>query len=707
MALGQMVSPGVYSRIIDLSEYLQDIPGTVGFLPILSKRGPDNKLVFVSSNEQFRKLYGDPNILDYGKDFGQGPYVAAKHLGVSSHLYVLRALPTDATYSHLFIGMQVGDYTVTNSSSTSTWSLQRLEMAPFYSNGIDLPSQNHVQELDTMLADGYKVGNDQQGVLMYFRGLGRGASYNDFAIRLTRHTNSEMFGVYVLDIYETQSDGDDVIVESFNVSFDPDMTDDSGDSIFIEDVVNKYAKNIRCVVNREALHNLELFKQDFYRNDPTLPSTVTQYNVYDENGQKTDLGFKAIVIENASLDYTYATSILESALATLAIARALPTTTVNEIVARNEAVSLALIALSEARSEVSAAKTVLEDAYQLDIMNLGDADSDPDNGIQPWHLNEGSEGSLVYKDQETGKIKVSSEEATQVLAEAYLGMLTKPDNPIRRNGDYLQYVDEVFDMDWIYFSLVYDAGYARDIKDAAFTLVNTYRRDCMLISDCGDNIDYQDVEDYVGGNPSLNSGSMWNSKYVARYEPYSRIYDAYTGRDLWLTPVYHMAEMIPLNDRLYEIWYASAGFNRGTIDTIKELRWSPKLGERDKLYLSQVNPIVHFPQGYTVWGNLTTQKRPTALQDVNVMRLVLYIKRALEQYCKYFIFEFNDAVTHEQIKRGIIPFLDTIKSRRGLVDFSVEVGATDWEFKNKVCHVNVTLTPMKVIEKIELNLFIK
>jgi len=295
------------------------------------------------------------------------------------------------------------------------------------------------------------------------------------------------------------------------------------------------------------------------------------------------------------------------------------------------------------------------------------------------------------------------------LGEAYMGLLQKPDNEARSDGTWplVAYVDEVFDLDWIYFSLVYDAGYDPDVKDAAKTLTDVYRRDCMLISDVGDNIEYQDVEDYVGGNPAMPSGRLWNSRYVARYEPYSRIYDVFTGRDLWITPVYHMAQIIPLNDKLYELWYAPAGFNRATIDSIKELRWSPKLGERDKLYLLQVNPIVHFPEGYTVWSQLTTQKRPTALQDVNCMRLVLYIKRALEQFCKYFIFEFNDAITHEQIKRGIIPFLDRIKARRGLVDYSVDVGADEYEFKNKICHVNVYLTPMKVIEKIELNLYVK
>jgi len=735
MAMGQMISPGVYTKIIDLSEYLQDIIGTVGFIPILSKRGPDNKLVLVTSNEQFYTTYGQPNILDYGKYFGQGPYIATQHLGVSSHLYVLRALPTDATYSHVVIGMQEQDYILntTYSSSSAGIPLSRLTMVPLFLDGQNHPYTGHatneypstvdVYILDTVLntadTEGYMNPDLTGGVgvvhgmLMYFRGLGRGGSYNDFAIQLTRHVNSELFGIYVLDIYETRADGSDVIIESFNVSFDPDVIDQGGDSLFIEDVVNKFSANVRCKVNREALHELELYKMDFYKNDPTLPEDATQYIVLDENGQKTDLGFKAAVIEFASLDYTYAQHILDMTLQDLTIARAMPTSTTQEIIDRNKAVTAALLEVSTARAAVDTAKATLEDAYQLDIMNLGDADPSV-AGVQPWHFREGSEGSLLYNDKATGKVQVSYPEAVHLLVEAYSGLLKKADlelivDPVTGNARAPKdvYVDEIFDLDWIYFSLVYDAGYDPDVKDAAYTLCNTYRRDCMLISDCGDNMDYQDVEDYVGGNPAIPSGRPWDSRYVARYEPYSRIYDKFVGRDLWVSPVYHMAQSIPLSDSLYEIWYAVAGLNRGMLESIKELRWSAKLGERDYLYLLQVNPIVHFPQGYTIWGNLTTQKRPTALQDVNVMRLVLYIKRALEQFCKYFIFEFNDQTTWNQIKVGITPFLDAIKSRRGLVSYSVEVGATDYEFKSKICHVNVTLTPMKVIEKIELNLYVK
>ena len=775
MAMGQMISPGVYTRIIDLSEYLQDVPGTIGFLPFLSRKGEDNHLNFIASNEQFRNQYGDPNILDYGKAFGQGMYVAYNHLTVSSNLYCLRPLPDDAIYSHLYLGLQqvITNYSETVSSSSLPTPMTSLNLCPLYFDGlwhvtgkgydlgyslppsgipddtkydiyghidptgetasergfcVEYPTMNSVYELDTIFSD-YSEDNTSEtyapttdlmypaltggtgvpdGILCYFRGLGRGDFYNNYAIRLTRMVNNELFGVYTLDIYETQKDGDDMIIESFIISWDQNKVDDSGESMFIEDVVNKFSKNVRCKVNPRALIVMKSYMMDYYKNDPTLPSDVApEYEVLDEHGIKTDLGFKATMILLAQDDYTYAQFQLNEALDVLSAARQLPSSSEAEIRVRNEAIVAAINTLACAREYYNLAKRNLNNTMLMDMFELSDQNTE--TAIKdPYHLLEGSEGSLVEIDKTTGKRQIQYDIAKQTLYEAYTGLLSKCDVAVREGYTYKQlFVDEVLDLDTMYFTLVYEAGYPADVKAAALNLTSKLRMDCFLISDCLDNQDLDDVIAYVGGDPlSSGEGYIWNDKYAARYNPYSKIYDSFTGRDLWITPVYHIAQLMPLNDRMYELWYATAGFNRGLVENIKELRWSPKQGERDQLYLMQVNPIVKFTNGYTIWGNLTTQKKPSSLQDVNVMRLVLYIKRALEQYCKYYIFEFNDSITHERIKGGIIPFLDRIKKGRGLVSFSVEVGATEWEFKNKICHVNVHLTPMKVIEKIQLDLYI-
>lgn len=889
--MATMISPGVYTNIIDLSEYLEEVPGTVAFMPFLSRRGPDNKLVYTTTQQDFAERYGEPKLSDYGKDFGQGPYVIWNHLAVSSNFYTLRCLPDDAQYAHLMVGMQqvetvmakepatavavlkngvideikvtsggVGyddntipeikingvvipagteeeqgsstepfvDVTVTGGRVTSIKLFnydeqfeeaprvtvetpaeeiqRRLEMTPIYFDGrtmsypgkgedfsavvdkvneetgaievvrvinrgnggynrdmielyvkdstgegaqllpeVDLgkitwvdvinggtgyqvgdvidvnqtpqeihwPTINHVKELnqffnDAIQANAHKWINPattggtgpDYGFLMYFRAVGRGDYYNGLSITLTRNPNPNYFGQYELAVYEQEEDGDTTEMERFQVSFDPNATDVDGDSMFIEDVVNRFSKRIICKVSREALDTLDRYKDDFYRGYEGLPDWI--YELYpsrknDTENPKKD-GYKQLLVERAQQAVLNCEDKLEEALNELSTARKRPSETAKEIIERNTAISEALSDITEARENLSVARQNLADAQECDIMDFGDIDATTDLSL-PIPLKEGSEGSLTYMDQRTNNKIVDKQIATQVLADGYLGLLTKPDNEPRSDGTYPNrvYCDEMLDLDWIYFSIVYEA-YPMNVKYAAMELASTYRRDCMLFTDCGDNIDYEDLTNFPG--------LSWSTRYAARYDGYSKIYDAINGVDIWISPIYHMANIIPMTDLTTAQWYAPAGFNRATINTIKELRWSPKQGERDALTLMQVNPIVHFPQGYTVWGQKTTQKRPSALQDVNCMRLVLYIKRALENYCKYYIFELNDSNTHEAIKNEIASFLSHIASRRGLKSYSVDVGCTEYEFKNKICHVNVSLTPMRVIEKIELNLYI-
>lgn len=305
----------------------------------------------------------------------------------------------------------------------------------------------------------------------------------------------------------------------------------------------------------------------------------------------------------------------------------------------------------------------------------------------PVYLRNGSSGSLFNS---SGFL--NTEVAKQIITRAYNGTLLKT------NGTILY---DVLDTDDYYFNIVLDGGYPTDVKIAGIYTLVTTRRDCVGIIDNGDNSTPE------AALSKRNNVHTFNTRYLALYEPYSKIYDSFTGRDIWITPVYHMANLIPYTDNVTNVWWAAAGFNRGTVPTIKELRFSPLLGDRDRFYLAQINPIVKFNVGYTVWGQLTTQKRPSALQDLNIVRLILYCKRALEQYCKYYIFELNDNETWQSVKQDISSFLREVQSERGLYSFDVEVGATDYELKSKQFHVNVTLVPTRVVEKINLNFYIK
>jgi hypothetical protein len=560
------VAPGVFTKIIDLSEYVAGVPSTIGFLPIICEQGEDNKLI-ATNGKDFYIDFGEPNINYAGKDYGQGPYIASSFLKESDALYVIRCLPSDADYSNLVVyaepGSQLGEDTTSDISASSVSAI------------------NTSGELDTL------IGTDSTACVLFY-GIGRGDYYNNYQIKIGKHSNPQLSDpetiggydlVYIVDIYIRQSEDDEEgqpqyeIIESYEVSFNPYRLDESGENMFIGEVINRYCRFIKCKYNElnctRAIANQADFSQPFVSG--------------------------------------------------------------------------------------------------------------------PINLAEGDTGTLFDANGLDGDV------ATQILGKAYQGILPKTTTG--------QYVDEVLDTDNYYFTIVLDGGYPTDIKTSINTLVRT-RLDCVALIDNGDNATVADavsarVEDHT-----------FNTRYMALYEPYNKIFDVYTGKDIWISPIYHLANIVPYTDNIAEVWTAPAGTNRATIAAIKDLRFSPRIGERDTFYLNQINPIVKFSMGNVVYSQLTTQKRPSALQDLNIVRCVLYIKRALEQFCKFYIFEYNDSATWSKISNEINAFLKVVQSSRGLYSYGLEVGANEYELKSKKIHVNVTLNPTRVIEQIHINFFI-
>ena len=552
------VSPGVYTKIIDLSEYLQSVPSTIGFIPIISEKGQDNTLVFTNAKD-FYLDYGNPNINYVGKTYGLGPYVCDSFLRESDALYVIRCLPDDASFANLLISTEPHGGLGLDSTADITAST----VAGLLTTG----------EIETMMST-----SDTACVIFY--GVGRGDWYNNFKIKISENANPEKVGIYVVDIYQKQSTTDIngnpqyEIIHSLEVSFDYRQFDSSGETIFIEDVVNRYSRYIKCVANKDVCLQAVNDGADF--SQPFLAGEIAQAegscgSLFDSNG------------------------------------------------------------------------------FVVDVV------------------------------------------ATQILAKGYEGTLE------RQNG--VDTITELYDGDSVYFSIVFDGGYPDDVKTSIETLVAT-RKDCIAFVDNGDNFTT------TAAKAARDSVHTFNTYLMALYEPYNKVYDSWTGRDIWVTPIYHIANVVPRTDNVAELWYAPAGFNRATLSKIKELRFSPLQGDRDQFYLKQINPIVKFSVGYTVFGQLTTQKRPSALQDVNIARLVLYCKRALEQFCKYYIFEMNDSITWGAVSIEVNRFLKDVQNRRGLYSYAVSVGATDYELKTKQFHVNVTLNPIRVAERINLNFYI-
>jgi phage tail sheath protein FI len=163
-----------------------------------------------------------------------------------------------------------------------------------------------------------------------------------------------------------------------------------------------------------------------------------------------------------------------------------------------------------------------------------------------------------------------------------------------------------------------------------------------------------------------------NSNYVAMYWPWVLINDSDLGRAVWVPASTVVPSVYAFNDRVAAPWFAPAGLNRGGIDVA--IRTERKLDQsnRDTLYDANINPIASFPNlGVAVYGQKTLQKKASALDRVNVRRLLIAAKKFVASTSKYLIFENNTAATRNRFLSIVNPYFDNVQQRQGLYAFKV------------------------------------
>ena len=163
-----------------------------------------------------------------------------------------------------------------------------------------------------------------------------------------------------------------------------------------------------------------------------------------------------------------------------------------------------------------------------------------------------------------------------------------------------------------------------------------------------------------------------DTNYAATYYPWVKIVDRNTNLPVWVPPSVVLAGTIAFTDKVAHEWFAPAGLNRGGLTTVLEAQSRLTHSERDELYEDRVNPIASFPgQGVCVWGQKTLQGRPSALDRVNVRRLLIRLKKFIASSSRYLVFEQNTAGTRNRFLNIVNPFLESVQSNSGLSAFRV------------------------------------
>jgi hypothetical protein len=231
------------------------------------------------------------------------------------------------------------------------------------------------------------------------------------------------------------------------------------------------------------------------------------------------------------------------------------------------------------------------------------------------------------------------------------------------------------------------------------------RGDCFYIMD---NVVFPASNQSVGLiSAAVNDVSTVDTSYAATYYPWVKILDTNLNKIVSVPPSVVMPSIYAANDNAAAEWFAPAGLNRGGISQAVQVLDRTTHGERDTLYEGRVNPIAAFPgQGICVWGQKTLQVAPSALDRVNVRRLLIALKKFIASSSKFLVFEQNVAATRNRFLSIVNPYLESVQQRSGLYAFQVVMDDTnntpDLVDRN-ILYGQIYLQPAKTAEFIVLD----
>jgi hypothetical protein len=198
-----------------------------------------------------------------------------------------------------------------------------------------------------------------------------------------------------------------------------------------------------------------------------------------------------------------------------------------------------------------------------------------------------------------------------------------------------------------------------------------------------------------------------DTNYAATYYPWVKIVDLDRNKPVWVPPSVVLPGVIAFNDRVAAEWFAPAGLNRGGLTEVVEVKTRLTQTERDTLYEGRINPIAVFPaSGVCVWGQKTLQGRPSALDRINVRRLLIAAKKFIASSTRYLVFEQNTSQTRTRFLNIVNPYLESIQQRQGLYAFRVimdESNNTPDIIDRNILYGQLYLQPAKTAEFIILD----
>lgn len=278
---------------------------------------------------------------------------------------------------------------------------------------------------------------------------------------------------------------------------------------------------------------------------------------------------------------------------------------------------------------------------------------------------------------------------------------------IGNNSDYYAYLEGIYTFSNpeaininVFATPGIDLFNNSDLVDEAIDMIENERCDSLYIITMPDKD--TDGVFLTPEDVSSDLDDLFDSNYSATYYPWIQMPDNENNKFVWLPATAEVVRNIALTDNVAFPWFASAGVNRGATKAEKA-RTILRQEDRDTLYNNRINPIATFAtEGVIIWGNKTLQVRESALDRINVRRLLLQARKLISAVAIRLLFDQNDDVVRGQFLAQVNPILDSIRKERGLTDFRVALVDTVESIDRGELNGRIFIKPTRSLEFISL-----
>jgi phage tail sheath protein FI len=268
---------------------------------------------------------------------------------------------------------------------------------------------------------------------------------------------------------------------------------------------------------------------------------------------------------------------------------------------------------------------------------------------------------------------VGSNIPTKTSGAQFYNNINAADNQGLTGSDYTVAIGLMANVDEYKYNVITAPGLIHNFNA---TQVNTLVNNAIGRGDSIAVVDLRGYDAQIGN--VISQAAAFDSSYAATYWPWLQTIDPNTGEAVWVPASTMIPGVYAFTDASSDPWFAPAGITRGGLGQVIRAERKLTAANRDELYEANVNPIATFPgNGVVVFGQKTLQKRASALDRINVRRLLIALKSFIGQVAEGLVFEQNTAATRNNFLSQVNPYLESVQQRQGLYAFKVVMDETN------------------------------